>query len=435
MTKDANGRPKSRDSRTGKLVRVLIINGECSRAALTEFYGGDPHETSKVLYRNQDSFVTLTLKKDGSEGEKKSKETKFFPTAHAGEIIRPKILRSQDNSPFEKLVYRIDKSGNAWNYFNENVWKAGKLRSAKRNVFRNTNISDVLLKLMDIYNIDCWDRPTLTELAEQKNIPINTFFASREVKAFTSVGKRELSNSVSIGALATVNGVFSVYQMKKEPNMSTWSQEFEKKVPNELKTETPEEKEKKAWSVGMETRMQVLVSKIFREGGYQYIEKGVYRSRKDDVMIFGTNEIAQSIFNGFYFPRSKTAIHMPKSVGRVVYIPDDKTAMEPLTLLSIPNMHDKIRDYVFQDSKIYKNSITEDGVLGKRDSLLWLDNDLARLSLALKKTDRQVKELQILCLESQAKLIEEIAKTYKNEEIVLFISTIRFEDALEIAEG
>ena len=55
--------------------------------------------------------------------------------------------------------------------------------------------------------------------------------------------------------------------------------------------------------------------------------------------------------------------------------------------------------------------------------------------MALYKKDRAIKEFQILCLESQAVIVEEISKIYKNEGIDIFISRIKYEDALEVAEG
>ena len=119
----------------------------------------------------------------------------------------------------------------------------------------------------------------------------------------------------------------------------------------------------------------------------------------------------------------------------MIFAPDDKSSAEPLTLLSIPDMHKRIRDYVFKNEHIFDGSMTEDGILGGYETLLWLDNDLRRLSMSLYKKDRSTKSIQILCLESQSELVEEIAQIYRNEEIEVYLTTIRFKDALEIAKG
>jgi len=438
-------RPPFRETRVGKLVRILVINGECLRSDVTNMFGGVSVDTANVLYRYSDAFTTIIPSRyDKLLKNKKKMKWGERSLKFDGHVIRPKLTRDSGkttktkkaNTPkFKRLVYRLDNTGRAWNYFMTNIWENGTVRARERTMYRNTYISRVLMRLMDIYDIDHWNRPELSKLAEIKQIPVNTFFSASEVKGFNKVGQLEHASSTATGVLATPAGVFVTYCMNREPNMETWKAVYTEpsQNTNQDSAETTHQKESQPWLPGIETRFQVLTSQIFRQAGYKYVSS-LYKDKENDILVFGNLEVALAIFKGFRSPKNPAAIPIPKTVGKVIFMLDDEGSKEPMKLLSIPNMHKTIRDYAFQNERIY-NSITEDGVMNGRDSILWLDNDLRRLSMALYKKDRAIKEFQILCLESQAVIVEEISKIYKNEGIDIFISRIKYEDALEVAEG
>ncbi len=372
-----------------KLARVFIVNGECAREEVVDLFNQNQKAAADFMYLQTKVFNTVTRKE--------------------GKVIRPKLTRSKQ-SPFQKLVFDIDSTGAAWQYFTDNIRNKGVLRSRARTVYRNTVVSHVLLRIMDIYDIDYWNRPSLTELYDNnENVPVNTFFPATEIKSFKSIGQLEHKGSVAVGALATPSGVFTTYNLRKSPDENNWKK-------------------------GTESRFQDYVVKLFRAAEFQYVDKNIYATQ-NNVLIFGSKEIALAICKGFFSPRSKGVIAIPDTVNKVIFAPDNKSSAEPLTLLSIPDMHKRIRDYVFKNERIFDGSMTEDGILGGYETLLWLDNDLRRLSMSLYKKDRSTKSIQILCLESQSELVEEIAQIYRNEEIEVYLTTIRFEDALEIAKG
>lgn len=427
ITQKGEKMPERRLTRAGKLTRILIINGECLKEDLLEF-AGSMNSIDNLLSVHSNEFTKITKQ---AEIEKKEEDDIHFDKLV---LIRPKVTYKKiEASPFKKLVYKLDPSGAAWTYYDEKVFRVGKVRSRNRTIYRNTTISHFLIRIMDIFDIDVWARPTIQEIcAENEYIPVNTFFTVNELKNFSATGNREHCNSVSLGILTTPQGVYSAYSMKTAPEESYWNiVQKKKKKRTEAEKRDEEKPQIPGYLVGVEERFQRHVTNVFRTGKYEYSS-----GSHNNILILGTEDIAVSICKGFYFPNSKKVIRLPKSAEKVTFLIDDHSSKEVLTLLSIPHMREKIRDEVAANiAGVWepRDSKTEDAVMGGKDTLIWMDNDIRRLSRALNKKDRSPKQLMIVCLDSQKDLVEKIVEIYRNKEIEVFTAPIKYETALSMA--
>lgn len=399
---------------TINIAKVLLLSGECDRDEIDAFFDGNTVKASNYLYRHTHlmKVVKRTVKI-----ERKNCKAKLLPM----KLVRPICSTSKEKSlPFKKLADEIDPSGKAYNNYIKNIWGNGKLRVRGRAALRNAVVAHTYTMLLDIFDIDVWARPELREYKKTNApIPMNTFFPVNEIKYYARDGEKELIGSIALGAIVCPAGVYSLFCLRRPPEETEWSE-------------------------GREGRFQTHTSNIFRELNCDVINKDVNTS-DNRVMVIGSQNVATAICFSLLTNKKRGVIKIPDQTTKVIFIPDDKSGREILSILTYPGYHQKIKDLIIRNKSHQFNSETEDGwrvaeiedengnVVGeeKMETLIWLDNDLKRLCGALNKEERSVDKLEIVCLSSQMELVEKIVTLFRSKKITVLVNMISYERAIK----